>query len=83
MTTSKMSSIFKSKPATRRSGKQAADTGRKLTSERIEADLEAFEKSGGEVEVLGTTRVLTKVDELPADQVPLPAAAPKGRSPAR
>jgi len=36
---------------------------KQLTSDRISADLEEFEKAGGHVEVLGVTRVLTKVDE--------------------
>ena len=33
-----------------------------ITHERIAADLEAFYKSGGEIEVLGVTRSLTKID---------------------
>jgi hypothetical protein len=33
-----------------------------LTHERISSDLEAFRKAGGRIEVLGNTRVLTKVD---------------------
>lgn len=37
-----------------------------LTSERISSDLEAFRKAGGRIEVLGNTRVLTKVDEAGA-----------------
>jgi hypothetical protein len=36
---------------------------KRLTSDRISADLADFEKSGGQVEVLGVTRVLTKLDE--------------------
>ncbi len=40
-----------------------------ITSERINSDLEAFRKAGGRIEVLGNTRVLTRVDE--------PAAAAK------
>ncbi len=35
---------------------------KRLTSERISADMEDFAQAGGEVEVLGTTRVLTKFD---------------------
>lgn len=35
-----------------------------LTSERISDDLVAFERTGGRIEVLGTTRVLTKVAEM-------------------
>ena len=33
-----------------------------ITHERITADLEAFYKSGGEIEVLGVTRSLKKID---------------------
>jgi len=35
-----------------------------LTSERISDDLAAFERAGGRIEVLGTTRVLFKVAEM-------------------
>ncbi len=35
---------------------------KRLTSERISADLADFRKSGGHVEKLGVTRVLTRVD---------------------
>lgn len=49
----------------RRSTRDGADTGaqRRLTSDRISADLADFQKAGGQVEVLGVTRVLKKVDE--------------------
>lgn len=40
--------------------------GRALTSERISDDLAAFERAGGRIEVLGTTRVLHGVAELEA-----------------
>lgn|GEM_PF-297097 len=43
-----------------------------LTSERISDDLDAFHKAGGQIEVLGNTRVLTRIDEAAA-----PATAPK------
>lgn len=33
-----------------------------ITHERIAADLEAFYRSGGEIEVLGVTRSLKKID---------------------
>lgn len=36
---------------------------KRLTSDRISADLADFEKAGGHVEILGVTRVLKKVDE--------------------
>ena len=48
----------------RRATRDAADgTQKRLTSDRISADLADFEKAGGQVEVLGVTRVLKKVDE--------------------
>jgi hypothetical protein len=50
---------------TARSG--SSDKAQKgLSRERIEADMAAFRKAGGRVEVLGTTRVLKKVDEAEA-----------------
>src|SRR3546814_13703181 len=44
----------------RRSTRDGADgsTQRRLTSDRISADLADFQKAGGQVEVLGVTRVL-------------------------
>lgn len=47
-----------------RQGRNGAEAGsdKRLTSERISADLAAFRKSGGRVEVLGVTRVLKKID---------------------
>lgn len=59
-----------SKPSTpaprapRARGRNGAEAGsdKRLTSERISADLAAFRKSGGRVEVLGVTRMLTKID---------------------
>ncbi len=42
-----------------------AKATKRLTSERISADMADFEEAGGEVEVLGTTRVLTKFDGAP------------------
>jgi len=41
---------------------QAGKSNVTLTHERISSDLEAFRKAGGRIEVLGNTRVLTKVD---------------------
>ena len=38
---------------------------RALTSDRIADDLEAFRLTGGRIEVLGTTRVLKKLDATP------------------
>jgi len=43
-------------------GRSGSEKGGALTHERIKADLEAFRKAGGRVEVLGNTRVLKKVD---------------------
>ncbi|MBO9830422.1 hypothetical protein J7373_19375 [Xanthomonas sp. A2111] len=46
-----------------RGASAGADKAQKgLSRERIEADLAAFHQAGGRVEVLGTTRVLKKVD---------------------
>ena len=53
---------IKSLPPRKPAG-EPARPGRVLTSERISDDLAAFEDAGGRIEVLGTTRVLTKVDE--------------------
>lgn len=54
-----------SKARIRRSPRDGADGNvhRQLTRDRISADLADFQKAGGEVEVLGVTRVLKKVDE--------------------
>lgn len=45
---------------------------RALTSERIADHLAAFHASGGHIEVLGSTRVLKKLDDL----VTTPLSAP-------
>lgn len=62
-------SKVKAKTQHRRSSREGGDSNaqKRLTSERISADLETFEKSGGRVEVLGITRVLTRVD-APAEK---------------
>ena len=54
-----------SKGRIRRGPRDGADgtAQRQLTHDRISADLAAFRKAGGEVEVLGVTRVLKKVGE--------------------
>lgn len=57
----------KPRPPQRKSSRDGESNQKRLTSERISADLEDFEKAGGHVEVLGTTRVLKKVDEMVAD----------------
>lgn len=52
------------KGRTRKNARDGESSAQKrLTSDRISADLADFEKSGGHVEVLGVTRVLKKVDE--------------------
>ena len=50
-----------------------SDPGRNMTSERIAEDLKAFRKAGGRIEVLGATRVLTRID---GDATPPVPAAP-------
>ena len=45
-----------------------------MTHERIAADLEAFRKAGGKIEVLGVTRALKKIDGDAGDP-PHPAPA--------
>jgi hypothetical protein len=54
----------------RRSTRDSADGGtqRRLTSDRISADLADFQKAGGQVEVLGVTRVLKKLGENAGEQ---------------
>jgi hypothetical protein len=49
---------------------------RLLTSERIADHIQAFESAGGSIEVLGVTRVLTKLD--PADISEGRPAQPRG-----
>ncbi|MBB4126379.1 hypothetical protein GGR77_001669 [Xanthomonas translucens] len=59
----------KTPPPTAKTARSSAsgDKAQKgLSRERIEADMAAFRKAGGRVEVLGTTRVLKKVDEAEA-----------------
>ena len=57
----------KEKTQLRKSGGGDAKATKRLTSERISADMSDFEQAGGEVEVLGTTRVLTKFDGAPTN----------------
>ena len=47
----------------RRPPSDGPKSGGSLTSERISNDLAAFHKAGGRIEVLGNTRVLTRIDE--------------------
>ena len=44
-----------------------------MTHERIAADLDAFHKAGGKIEVLGVTRSLTKIDGDDSSPPPAPA----------
>lgn len=46
-----------------------------ITHERIAADLEAFRKAGGKIEVLGVTRTLSRID---ADDTASPPPRPAG-----
>jgi len=52
-----------------------------LTHERIAADLDAFRKSGGKIEVLGVTQALKKIapDDGASPPRPAKAAASKSR----
>jgi hypothetical protein len=49
-----------------------------LTSERIAEDLATFRRAGGRIEVLGTTRTLTRIDGDAPPAAPAPPA-PKRR----
>lgn len=53
------------KPKTRKSQREVSDSNlhKRLQSDRISDDVDAFEKAGGRVEVLGTTRVLQKIGD--------------------
>ena len=47
-----------------------------VTHERIAADIEAFRKAGGKIEVLGVTRSLLRVGVEPGDPGPAMPAKP-------
>lgn len=68
---SKTSHLFGS----RKPGDRAAG----VTSESISADLDAFQDGGGRIEVLGTTRTLSRIGQ-PADE-PAPPPAPPAKPP--
>ena len=55
--------------------RRTPDLSREITSERLAHDLAVFRRDGGRIERLGTTRVLTRIDETRTD-VPRPAAVP-------
>src|SRR3546814_19212612 len=63
----------------RRSTRDGADgsTQRRLTSDRISADLADFQKAGGQVAVLGVTRVLKKLGESAGERADEKAAQPR------
>ena len=62
---SKTSHLFPTRKANERS---------LVTHERVAADIEAFRKAGGKIEVLGVTRSLLRVGVEPGDPAPsLPA----------
>jgi hypothetical protein len=58
------------------------ERGNSLTHERIAEHLDAFRQAGGTIEVLGTTRALTRigVDEAPAPATPPANPLPRKRS---
>jgi len=45
-------------------GRKSNDRGASVTRERLENDLAEFRKAGGHIQVLGNTRVLTRVDAV-------------------
>jgi hypothetical protein len=49
-----------------------------MTHERIAADIDAFRKAGGEIERLGTTRSLRRIDPDDGTPPPAPPARRKG-----
>jgi hypothetical protein len=65
---SKTSHLFGS----RKPGDRAAG----VTSESISADLDAFQDGGGRIEVLGTTRTLSRIGQPAGEAAPAPAPAP-------
>ena len=54
------------------------ERGHGLTHERIAEHLEAFRRAGGTIEVLGTTRALTRIG---ADAIDAPTPQPANPSP--
>ena len=68
---SKTSHLFSPRPAAKNPG---------MTHERIAADLDAFRKSGGRIEVLGVTRTLQRIDPALETAPAKPAPAPASRT---
>ena len=64
---SKTSHLFPTRKANERS---------LVTHERVAADIEAFRKAGGKIEVLGVTRSLLRVGIEPGDAAPAMPAKP-------
>lgn len=63
-----------------RSTRAGADANHKHTeSERISEHIAAFEREGGRVEKLGTTRVLQKIDDTSPPTAAAPAASKRKR----
>lgn len=62
---SKTSHLFSSRKSNDRSP---------VTHEGLAADIEAFRKAGGKIEVLGVTRTLLRVGVEPGEAQPAPAA---------
>ena len=58
----------------------AKGQGASLTHERIAADLDAFRKSGGRIEVLGVTRTLQRIDPGVDPTPSRPAGTPAAKS---
>ena len=58
----------------------AKGQGASMTHERIAADLDAFRKSGGRIEVLGVTRTLQRIDPALETAPAKPAPAPVSRT---
>lgn len=53
--------------------RKPSERGNSLTHERIAEHMEAFRQAGGTIEVLGTTRALTRIG---VDEAPAPASQP-------
>lgn len=70
-------------PAATRRGRgstRVSDRALSLTSERIAADVAAFRKSGGKIEVLGNTKVFKSVGPMSSSSKTKAAAAKKKKA---
>lgn len=73
-------------PSTTRRGRgstRVSDRALSLTSERIAADVAAFRKSGGKIEVLGNTKVFKSVGPMSSSSKSKAAAAKKKKAAAK